>query len=439
MSRTYHTQDFVYAGSNQRTALRQQLAVAEHYRTLHHKRRAEIERSYAEATGELARAILPGFTLEILQRAAALTGYQRPIAEDALGAMERERASLKQRIAQIEADPRFAQRELLRHPSTGSLTRGLREIEEMIAPMKDVLERCQHVRLGRLIESGYGTPEYGTAFWRLSYYRDWEAADDILERFADKQVFSEVRDEYLRAFQAYGPLDAERARISAEIAAGEALEREHQARSQALATLAARWLEQVRRATVTFLFECPPGALGSRLSKDAEVELLFKRAAGLYHKIKYLDAIVQYQVDAFVFDAKKALAKIDKDLTKYRRAKHAHTRFPAAMFERRFRDRSATYQKRWQRFEKTYTRVYAFDRWDRAHLDNDLLWWNVMTDGRVAGDFIAEVHEFHRARPGYVYTRKRSDRDANEREEAEEMADAAHTLEDPVDGLLDPS
>lgn len=436
--RTYTAQDLIGAARHQKAVLQREIGIAEHYRAIHHQRRTEAEQWYAKASHDLARALLPGLTREQLERLAALTGYQRPLADDALGALEGERASLTRRIAAIEADPRFAQRELLRHPRTGSLTRALAELEELMAPLRGVIERCAHPRTERLLESGYGTPAYDTGFWRLSYFRDWEAGDAILERFPEKALFSEVRDDLLRAREAIGPLSSEHARVSAEIAAGAALEQEHAQRREALRTLAARWLDKVRSDAVAFLLGCPPDAIASRLKKDAEVELLYKRCAGLRAKVRYMDEIFAHQVQAFTWDAKKAIAKLDKDIGKYSRPKKWHTRFAAPAFEKRFRDRTSAYQKRWQRFEKTYTRVYTFDRYDRAVLDRNLLWWDVLTDGRVNGAYIPEVHQFYRQRPGFVYTRRRG-ADDHEVDDALEAADAAGVIGDPVDGLLDPS
>ncbi|MBX3233387.1 MAG: hypothetical protein KIT84_33875 [Labilithrix sp.] len=429
----YTGQHLVNAARSQRTELSHELGRAQHYLMIHHERREQVARAFATATSELGRAVLPGMTRESLADAAALTGYQRPVAEDAIGAMERERAALRERLAAIEADPRYRDRELLRHPRTGSLSRALAEVNEMRRPFHDVLIRAAHPRLERLLAGEYGTPRYTTGFWRLSYYEDWAAGDEILERFPDKEFFAQVRDEVLRAQEAVGPLDAEAARVGAEIAAGEALEAEHKARTQSLATLAQRWLEQTRSQIVAFLLECPPAALAKRLAANPEVLLLFKRATGMQHKARYLDRIVDQYVRPFSADLQRSLAKAERDIVKWSRPKNAHRQIPAHEFERRFRDRRAAYNKRWQRYERTYGAVYAYDGYRSVDLATNVLWWDVMTDGRLDGSFIPEVADYHRDNPSYQYQRSR---------DAEAEYDAASSFDDRSDrsaGLVDVS
>src|SRR5262249_35901624 len=159
-----------------------------------------------QATRDLGAALLPELTREHVARAVSLTGYASLAQEDPVGALAREQAAVAARVQEIEQDPRFRDRELLRHPRTGSLTRAKAELEELRAPLHAALSAAEHPRLERLLEVGYGTPSYGVGFWRMSYYEDWKAGDEILAKFPEKKFWSDVRDEVLRARDAVGPL-----------------------------------------------------------------------------------------------------------------------------------------------------------------------------------------------------------------------------------------
>jgi hypothetical protein len=405
----YGVSHFMQAAEQQRATLMHELGVAQHYSSVHHQRRAELGQAYAQVMQDLGATLVQALTPQWLDYAIRLTGFAALANENPLAMMENERRQRSQRIRQIEADPRFSERELLRHAVTGSLPRGLAEMEENLAPLLDVLARCSHPRMPHLIESGYGTPAYATGFWRMSYYEDWKAGDEIVAQFPGATFFAQVRDDYLRATQSVGPLQAEAARLRAEIAAGEAVEREYFECRQALETLEPRWLSHVRQRISTYMLQCPPQALAPRLTGVPQIELAYKRALGVTAKAQYLDAIVARDVESFVRDAQAAITKLDQDVTKLRRPKKAGTLFPAEAFERRFRDRRPAHQKRWRRFEKTYGTVYGFADYHTAPIGTDFLWWDLMTDGRIDGDFIPEVHHFHSTNPGYQYQRRRQD------------------------------
>ena len=405
MSRMYGVREFQAAAARQRHELKAELQRASHLLEVHRQRRAELGRVYGQAAAEFGAALLPTLTREQVARAVALTGYARLEADDPVGKAESERVALGKRVAAIEADPRFAQRELLRHPRTGSLSRGIAECLEYRKPFEEVIELAAHERLEQLIESGYGTPDYAVGFWRVSYYSDWKAGDEILERFPGKHSFAEVRAEYLQATSSIAPLDAELARLRAEVAAGEALEREHAEKKKALSSVDSRWLGHLQQKLVSFVAECPLEAVGPRLGRVPEVGLLYKRMSAVAHKVRYLDQLSEQSIEQPRRDIAEALAKLDRDIVKYSRPKKAWTQFPGDKFEHRFRPRREAYQKRWQRFERSYTTIYAFDRYDAADFTRDFLWWDVMTDGRLDGAFVAEVVDYRRRHPHYHYER----------------------------------
>jgi hypothetical protein len=380
--------------------------IAQH-RRVHQKSRAELAGRYQHALGELVATLVPSLDPQALSWAGWATGYAPFGQKDALARMEAERQSLSERIAQIEADPRFQNRELLRAPRVGTLVQQLDELLHYRAPLADIVERCQHPRLERLLHLGYGLPDYPVRFWHTAYYADWEAGDEIVERFPDKKTFAEVRAAYLEARDALAVHDTNIREIQAQIALGEQLEAEHSERRRALDTLESRWLGFAREALGRHLSEIDLGALGDRLAKAPHVEILAKRVAGLSQQIVYLDRLAQKHLDEPEAALRGALAKIERTIVKYSRPKYHGAWVEGAAVERMSQGLAPRYERVQQRFEKQYNRVYVFHDYDRGNLATDFLWWDLMTDGRIDGNFIPEVQSFHERNPGYHYERHR--------------------------------
>ncbi len=394
----YSGEQVLHLLSQQRAEIVQTLQRADHALAHHQRVHAELAGQYQRAVADLGSALLPWFTREHLAWAARVAGYAPLQNEDLLGAMEAERASLQSRLAQIEADEDFLHRELLRHPRTGTLVVRRAELVEHAAPWVAVLEAADHPRLERLLEVGYGTPEYAVGFWRLSYYSDWEAGDEILERFPGK-TFAEVRAEVLRARETVPELQRAIADVDRRIAHGQALEHEHGQRTHALATLQERHLHAARVRLVEHLLSIDPQHVAPRLAQAPELQLLFLRASGIVAKQRYLDAVVHEHVGKLKEALLPALHKIDRDLVKFQRPKNRYAQWPAAIIDRRVRSRRDRYDKTFKRFEGTYTTVYVYDDWDRARRYHDFVWWHLMTERRWNGGYIPEVASFDRAHP----------------------------------------
>ena len=407
---TYSSSQFLQAAQTQRQELQGALAEILRLRAGHERCRAELDERLGRAHGELLAALVPDLSAAALTRAVWCTGYARLAPAAVHPAVAAEKQSLGARLAQIQATPRFHDRELLRAPRTGSLTRAIEELLQFRAPLADFLQQCEHPRLERLLEGGYGTPEYGTPFWRVSFYGDWKAAGEITGRFPEK-TFPALREEILRDREALAVYDQKLGELRAEWAAGQALDEEYEAKRHALATLDARWLGQAREALGRHLADLDLSTLGPRFAAYADLDVLAKRCWGLRQQILYADRLTEKHLDAPAADLRTALGKLDRDVTKYSRPKNQWATIPGEAFERRFQSRAPRFQKGFLHYQRAYGSVYGFQSYDRGSLASDYLWWDLMTDGRIDGDFIPEVQHFRQRNPEYVYERPLDDDD----------------------------
>lgn len=401
--RTYSVKQFMEAARKQEAELREEYARLVALDRQDKARTREVRADAARALGELSAALLPALSAEALARAVRLSGYSPLVQDSPIARLQAEQRTLVARNAAIEADPRHRDRVLLRAPRVGTLTRALAEVLEQRAIYQRTLEGCAHPRMARLIEVGYGGATYQVAWWRVGYYADWKAGDEVLARFPDKKTFAEVRADYLEARRADEEYAERQRALEAEIAAGEALEAEHARNARALETAPERALAGARTALGEHVRQTPITAIGPRLEQDADVALLAKRWSGLEAKATYLDQLSAEQVQKPASEIAEALRKLQADVVKMSRPKKAGMRFAADKFERRFQSRAPRFAKQRERYVRTYETIYVYEDYHHCHLASDWLWWDHMTHGRVGGEFIPEVRDFRGSHPGYQY------------------------------------
>ena len=290
MSSMYSGRDVVQMLQGQKTELEEALGNAESAKQRHHRVQSELAEQVRAASNDLAVAVLPALDPPSVARAIELTGYTPFQHQDPVAAREHERAELAARLQSIANNPAYANRELLRHPRTGSLITRREELLGHRKPWAEVLENAEHPRLERLLEVKYGTIDYSVPIWRLSYYQDWEAADEIVERFPG-QTFAQVRDEVLQARETVGTFDSELADVDRQIAEGAALDHQYSQIYGQYQSLDERHLANARKRLVEHLLTMEPKWISPRLQGDPNVQGLYLRANGLVAKGKYLDAM----------------------------------------------------------------------------------------------------------------------------------------------------
>jgi hypothetical protein len=398
----YSAQQVQQAAAWQRQNIQAGLNEAAALDVQHHAAREEVQKQLETATSELGRTLLPDLSPASLARAVALTGYATLQTDNLPGRMAAEKAQLERRRAEIDADPRFARRELLMHPRTGSLPRQLAEIEDLKRPWDAVMAGCtSHPRFTRLIESGWGTDAYEGGWWRVSYWKDHSAAADVLKVFPEAPDFNAVRAQYVQACDTLQKLGSERDRLKAEIAACESLEAEHARIANALWTLKDRWLAAARDHLLRHVATVPPAVLEPRIAAEPNVRVMLLRAGGLAAKVVYLDGLHREKVEKTKQDLMAQDAKMAAVASRFARKP---VNMPAAEFQKKFVDRREKVQKSFTRYRSLSSRVYTYDRWHETRYYDDILWWDVMMGGRVDGGFLPEVDSWHRHHPGYQYS-----------------------------------
>lgn len=400
MSQFASPQQVLKVVQGQRTVLDQQFQRLSEVERYHQTERQKVLEQRDQAAADLGRALLPALDPPSIARAAQITGLVGLPQENLPGQRESRRAWLSQRLSEITHDPRYRDRELLRHPRTGSLVTALADATEQRRPLADVVDRCEsHMRWTRLLELGWGTEEQKAPWWRFSYWSDRSAAAEIVAQ-SGKASFAEVREEYRVAKETVATYDAELARLRGEMAAGEALDAEYAKLYEEYTNLDQWALDAARVRLVRHMLSADTSLMNQRVAAHKDVRLLFLTTSGLAAKVGYLDGIHGKHANEMRDDLNAQKSKLDAI---HHRAAYKGRGMPYDKLQALAVDRRERYDKRFARWGKTYNTVYVYDRWDRGRWYGDLLWWDLMTRGRLDGSYIHDVHVFHHTHPEYVY------------------------------------
>jgi hypothetical protein len=390
-SQTISAQEFLPQAQGQLHRLeraRGDLAAA---RAEHDARARELDAARARALDELTAACLPDLSREAIDRVKTETRYGRFAREDPLSEIARRRDRLEARLREIDADDRYARRDALLDPVAGELTLEVERLDHDLEQLLGPLERYESdPYFRRLIGTGYDTETYAVSRWKLQYYRDWKWGDVFCERFGQR-TFAEVREAYFNLQRASVAvrLDLERARRRVEEVRRLVAEREET--TAKLRTLVGDTLASCRAMLREHLEHVDRADLATWLAADPTRVALVKRLDGIERKRAYLDDLAARQFGSEDEALSRAAAKLRRKLDKFQRQKHAYDRIPSAEAEAWLADPTPKLAERRQRFRRDYDTVYEFERYDAFDYARDVLWWDLMTDGRVDGDFVPEA------------------------------------------------
>lgn len=368
----------------------------------HQDQIATLEQARREALDELARQYLPALLPESFASIPALTSYRQFELNNPFERMEQRRQSLSARIVAIESDERYIRREQLLDPAAGELTLKFAEAEKQLKFFDDSLApyEMEPEFLG-LIEIGYDTDDYSVNMWDLQYYSDWKYGDMITEKF-EQERFRDVRENYLRLKEARTEFNKDLVAIKKQKDAVESLIEERTQALSALETLEVDTLNACRLQLREHLEYIDLPELAKRSAANPDITNNIKRIHGIEKKREYLDELANRYLKTEREQVVNAITKINAKIEKYSRPKHAHGVIPLEEANRWLKDPSEKIGARRRHYYRSYQTISEFDRYHAYDYARDMLWWDLMTDGRIDGDFVPEVHDWREQHPGHT-------------------------------------
>ena len=396
----YDVDDFVQAADAE---LRQYDAHAHRFEGLRKgntEKQDSLRERLEEAQAQLADASLPGgVTPESVQALSEKLGA--PALLWGFNEVQERGKKVTERLAALAADPQFAERDIRKL----RLETELREVEPLFNEAKRELTKLQsQPGVNELIRREWGTPRYPHQgifrFFKGEYLTDWKNADKAVAALGASS-FAEIVQRYNDRVEQNTVLGERVGRLKGEQQAIDALIWE----SEKLTAEQAELPKQAR-ARVGEDLASYAGVRGTENLPDPEAA---KRAAlaidGITHQIKYLEE-TQSKLEEDLTGLLERSSKLREEKLRYAndRYRYRNKSFSQDQWDKRF-GRAGRYQKAGDRYERVTEVVYVYDDYYRPSLLEEFLWWDVITDGRIDGNFIPEVAEYRQVHPDYSYER----------------------------------
>lgn len=401
-----HVSQFLSLAQQRRMELQRALAaLPTELMGRHREREKALDQLREKTLDALAEVNLPTLDQATLDAVERFTGYGRFRGLNLAAHLAAERERLTQRIAVIMADERFVRREELLDPTAGVLTLRARQAREELALIESGLQRYeQEPDFLDLYRRGYRTPSYRQSVLSLQYYKDWKRGDEITEKFGCK-TFSEVRAAYENLLRGKAVCQQTLKSIEDDIRQVRELITELNTAHQRLGNLPQAVLGDFRRMLREHLALADRKQLFQWAGGDRVRESLIKQLDGIERQIAYTKAMVEHRLEEERRYLSEQLTRLNQKIAKYSRQKYQNAWLSPNKAQAWLRDPRERLAAQRERFWRQYDRVATYDRYDRYDFAADLLWWDVITDGRLDGDFIPEVYQYRQAHPGYTYVR----------------------------------
>ena len=372
---------------------------------------SKVEKEIDQAWVQLSETLIPGFDPEVLKSAATVLHLPSISAGPVQRRLDEYIQTAQNAVQTLNADPMVIDRINLINTAQINMA----ELDEALGSLVDSVKKLEaEPYFQELLTCRYGQAEYAVKFFQLLYYTHWKNADLIVAKFGpDLKVsnFAELAARYKEEHTALLELQATRKRFEVTIETANHRARQAAQAEQDIAQAVPRALAVVRARVREHLGPLADSKVAELLAAFPELDLAWRRIAGLRKKEEYLRALAKEHVEGALAELSALRQKIDADASKVMRPKNASRVWADADWNLRLsNDRRPRWLKRRERTLAIRRHLMGFDRYDRWHPGSDLLWWDLMSDGQLDGNFIQEV----RSRPHHhVHHQHRDDNDVN--------------------------
>jgi hypothetical protein len=364
------------------------------------QRVAELRARQEDAWRQLGMLALPhGDEASV---AALVERFRLPGLQSLAQETASRRAAIEARVAEIDATPLYAERERRR-------LRAQTELEES-GPLYDYaqaeLQKLRSLRgMEELVQRGWGTPRYPHRslfrFFNGQFLNDWKHADEVVKALRVPD-FAAAASQYRERLDTATVMGDTVQRLRAELGEIDRLENERAQLLSEREALPAELQERVGRMLGEMLQT--RGKDGVRDFPVPEDALrVYAAIEGVQHQQQYLEEL-SGRIRGDLSGLMDRAGRLREETRRYEGNRHRYRnkRFTDEQFGKRF-GRSARYGKIHSRYSRAGETIYVFNDYDRGATFSDFLWWDLMTDGRMDGNYIPEVAVWRHHHPDYSY------------------------------------
>lgn len=355
---------------------------------------ADVERlnlATKEAEENLAETLVPTLDPVTLDRVAKAIRVRALANEFVQERMAKAKGEAQAKLTKLRADLRYVRREAL----DNELSIAIDDAERTVAPLRQSTMALEAAPVFlELLEYRYGTETYAIRFWQSLYYRHWKYGDLVVEAFGPTfgvETFADIAGKYVEERAARRTLEDHLATLNEAREALATLLADVEALEAQLRDMVPTTLKNVHFRILNQLRPLKDEEIFQLLAGEGDATVAFKRVIGTKKQAAYVkDLADQARESSRVF--RSELGKIQRKAAKLRRPKNANRMFARHEADRTIGvDKSDKWAKRRSKMTATRDTVVRFEHYERYDPRYDFLWWDVMSDGRVDGNFITEV------------------------------------------------
>lgn len=271
-------------------------------------------------------------------------------------------------------------------------------------------------------------PTFFNKFW------DWRAVSFLMADLSKgaglefeepdqlKRHYRQLQEKYNEVIPEYQKRVKQRERI-------QSLKQEHQQCVTAPERLLGELYAEIGAAVLDYLKSMPQAKREEIAALDPNLNTFLKKELGLSKQIQYLSELTVTRVDNHVqqvqLEREKVGRKIDKLKMKLRRRKRKW--YSRSDIDRMTTVKADKWEKRRHKIDKIRRKVADFKKYDDGSIQEDFLWWDLITNGSY-GDDIYEVRTHRSQFPNWDHRRHRDPWEDDEIVEAQLIDGAADDL-----------
>lgn len=369
---------------------------------------SDLKRRYSELLSQITQIVFPEFTEKSLRTLSERIA--NPSLLSLFSQKEHEKRSLISIINSIESKSEFIQREAFLNSSSGIIEQQESELLPLYEKAKSIVSICESTpRFSGILQRGYGTSAYPhqgiMRFFNSEFLQDWKYADIICEKlhvasFTDAlSLYRESKDRYITLGETLEELDKQKKSIISMIET-------YDKAQQDLQMIDSRYYDRVLLSVEIFLTSNSKQKIATTLQNDAILMEQYACFDGIKHQIEYVSQLREKvesdirQLDEKIHNLNIEKQRYENDMYRFR-----NKRWNAEQFSRKFNRNEDIYDRKLHKYRQTGDTIYLFNDYNRPSFVEEFLWWDIMTDGRLDGNFIPDVHDYYASHPSYHYER----------------------------------
>lgn len=374
----------------------------------HAKKIADLAQRFREVLNQITKTLLPEFSQSALFALSELIA--NPTLLSLFDSKEHEKTALTATISSIEKNKFYQQRDAFLNPETGIIIQQESELLPLYEKASSIVKICEStLRFAELLRRGYGTSSYPhTGFFRFfnsEFLQDWKYADIICEKLQVSSftealsLYRESKDRYETIGETLQDLTKQKNEITSLIESYDhAIEQ--------LRSIDQRYDERIRMSVEIFITSNSKQKIAEVFQNNSILMEQYTCLDGLRHQTAYIEQ-VREKVESEIrqFDEKIHNLTIEKQRYENDMYRFRNKRWNTEQFSRKFNRNEDVYDRRLHKYRHTGDTIYSFNDYNIPSFIEEFLWWDIMTDGRLDGNFIPDVHEYYASHPSYHYER----------------------------------